>query len=121
MSDYIDFIDSNGNEWTRTTRFREAKETIAAQAAVIEAIKRGMCNLDPVIQWLINGCDVSEAVRELQIYNHLKNKAIAIPTDSKEIIAEVRRAEREKVIEKCVELGAIERDGVFAEEIRAIE
>lgn len=34
---------------------------------------------------------------------------------------EARREERERVIDKCVELGAIEHDGVFAEEIRATE
>ena len=42
MSDYIDFIDSNGDEWTRTNRFREVKETIAAQAAVIEKLREAL-------------------------------------------------------------------------------
>lgn len=95
--------------------------TIAAQAAVIESLKS-------MLDQLWNGC---ENLHDNALDEYDKGytramadsckEALALPTDSTQILAEVRRAEREKVIEKCIELGAIERDGVFAEEIRAME
>ena len=94
MSDYIDFIDSNGNEWTRTTRFREARETIAAQAAVIEKYRLLIatffhhydCNIP-------HQGMMAEAIDELRMYEP--------STDSTQILDEVRRAEREKCAKVC--------------------
>lgn len=86
----------------------EREETMYAQAAVIEKLREAL-----IAGWSLQ-CDFDDA-------RQLADDALAIPTDSTQMLDEVRRAEREKVIERCIELGAIERDGVFAEEIRAME
>ena len=94
MSDFIDFIDSNGNEWTRTTRFREAKETIAAQAAVIESLKEALHY--SLGAWEYDGVsdEHGSTFREA-------NNRCDTPTDSTQILAEVRRVEREKCAKVC--------------------
>lgn len=62
------------------------REQIAAQAAVIEKFKRA-----------IGDWDRAETSSELQSAEAGLLKALAIPTDSTQILAEVRRAERERV------------------------
>ena len=91
------------------------REQVAAQAAVIEKLREALIYAhDEAAGWL------EECTGE-DFNAPLINDALALSADSTQILAEVRRAEREKAIEKCVELGAIERDGVFAAEIRAME
>ncbi len=89
MTDYIDFKDENGNEWTRTNRFRDAKETIAAQAVVIEKLRGILTDLysefERTREW---GCLPMAMLRAKAV--------LAIPTDSTQILDEVRRAERER-------------------------
>lgn len=98
MTDYIDFIDSNGSEWTRTSRFREAKETIAAQAAVIEKLREALS----VAMWFApNHPTLPENKRRFDILK----ATLAIPTDSTQILDEVRRAERERVAQMFEESG----------------
>lgn len=94
MSDYIDFIDSNGNEWTRTNRFREAKETIAAQAAVIEKLREALTACVCAMQDHQAGIGITEIFDESEA---LGRKILVIQTDSTQILTEVRRAERERV------------------------
>lgn len=60
--------------------------TIAAQAAVIESLKRA-----------IGDWDRAETPSELQSAESGLLKALTIQTDSTQILAEVRRAERERV------------------------
>ena len=115
MSDYIDFIDSNGNEWTRTTRFREARETIAAQAAVIAALRahlKVIAGLQLCADNLMSNSDIAA-------------KALALSTDSTQILDEVRRAERERCAKVCE---GLKKKGIdyfmadsFAAAIRAME
>ena len=94
MSDYIDFIDSNGDEWTRTNRFREVKETIAAQAAVIEKLREALTACVCAMQDHQAGIGITEIFDKSEA---LGRKILATPTDSTQILAEVRRAERERV------------------------
>lgn len=90
--------------------------TIAAQAAVIERLREALDELVDLVQ------DIrAEEYKPDSFTCQPALAALAIPTDSTQILDEVRKKEREKVIERCIELGAIERDGVFAEEIRAME
>lgn len=104
MTDYIDFIDENGSEWTRTNRFREAKETIAAQAAVIEKLREA----------LLVSHDLSTST-----ITRLLN---TIPTDSTQVLAEVRRAEREKCAKRAEAYTYMSQNfNALAEEIRAME
>ena len=94
MSDYIDFIDSNGDEWTRTNRFREVKETIAAQAAVIEKLREALTACVCAMQDHQAGIGITEIFDKSEA---LGRKILAIPTESAQILADVRRAERERV------------------------
>jgi predicted RNase H-like nuclease (RuvC/YqgF family) len=66
-----------------TERWVESLESeiITLKSALREA-KNGLCNLDPVIQWLNNGCEVSEAVKELSVYEHLRCKTLATIDDA---------------------------------------
>ena len=54
----------------------EQRSRIKSLEDALREAKKGMCNLDPVIQWLNNGCEVSEAVKELSIYEHIRCKSI---------------------------------------------
>ena len=94
MTDYIDFIDSNGSEWTRTSRFREAKETIAAQAAVIEKLTKRLASTN-IIMEVVCAIHPDSACAKYELAENMN--ALATPTDSTQILAEVRRAEREQV------------------------
>ena len=100
MSGYIDFIDSNGNEWTRTTRFREAREAIAAQAAVIEKLREALTACVCAMQDHQAGIGITEIFDKSEA---LGRKILAIPTYSTQILAEVRRAERERVAQMILD------------------
>ena len=67
-----------------TQSIESMKETIAAQAAVIEKLREAL-----IAGWSLQ-CDFDDA-------RQLADDALAIPTDSTQILAEVRRAERERV------------------------
>ena len=83
MTNYIDLIDSNGNEWTRTSRFREAKETIAAQAAVIDKLAKRVASTNIILEVVCNIHPESVCAR----YELAENKnVLAIPTDSTQIL-----------------------------------
>ena len=105
-----DCSDTHGLAEYVINTLEDCGNTIAAQAAVIEKFKRA-----------IGDWDRAETPSELQSAESGLLKALAISTDSTQILDEVRLAEREKVIDKCVALGAIERDGVFSAVIRAME
>lgn len=94
------------------------REQVAAQAAVIEKLREALTACVCAMQDHQAGIGITEIFDKSEA---LGRKILATPTDSTQILTEVRRAEREKVIEKCIELGAIERDGVFADEIRSME
>ena len=83
--------------------------TIAAQAAVIEKL-RGI--LDVANEWFDE-----YAPQELLF---AVSEALAIPTDSTQILDEVRRAEREKCADLC-EKSDRYRGDYFASKIRAME
>ena len=101
MTNYIDFLESNGNECTRASRFREAKETIAAQAAVIGELREALTACVCAMQDHQAGIGITEIFDKSEA---LGRKILAIPTDSTQILAEVRRAEREKCAKVCEEL-----------------
>ena len=66
------------------------RETIAAQAAVIEKLREALS----VVMWFVpNHPTIPENKRRFGILK----AALAIPTDSTQILDEVRRAERERV------------------------
>ena len=130
MTDYIDFIDENGNYWTKTNRFREAKETIAAQGAVIEKLREALNNHHEI--GLGRGRDKSHSLAQLIIsgYKHgplcrITQEALAIPTDSTQILDEVRKQERERCAKVCEDQAnepeCTERAMYCAEAIRAME
>ena len=80
--------------------------TIAAQAAVIEKLRESL-NLHHEMG-LGLGRDKSDSLAQLIIsaYKHgllcrITEEALAIPSDSTQILAEVRRAEREKCAKVC--------------------
>lgn len=175
MSDYIDFIDSNGSEWTRTNRFRGARETIAAQAAEIAQLKEQVKFVQSesfrtqavsAQTFPTSAGDGDENTGNPNMYHESRNcleclnrevdaqtekiqaqaaviekllealtkiatarigkperwahalfsdekiavEALATPSDSTQILAEVRRAEREKCAKVCDRLSRKEKD-----------
>ena len=82
------------------------REQVAAQAAVIEKLREAL-----IAGWSLQ-CDFDDARR-------LADDALALSTDSTQILAEVRRAERERVAQMFEESG-IGGDHL-AEAIRAME
>lgn len=67
------------------------REQVAAQAAVIEKLREAL-----IAGWSLQ-CDFDDARR-------LADDALALSTDSTQILDEVRRAEREKCAKVCEEL-----------------
>lgn len=75
------------------------REQVAAQAAVIETIRahlKVIAGLQLCADNLMSNSDIAA-------------KALAIPTDSTQILAEVRRAEREKCAKVCDRLSRKEK------------
>ena len=111
---------------TDNAKSKQQREQVAAQAAVIESLKfalTGLLAYNPEQEW-IGGAENGyyQTVRTCLLKEIQQAKAaLSIPTDSTQILDEVRLAERQKVIDKCVALGAIERDGVFSAVIREME
>ena len=70
------------------------REQVAAQAAVIESLRDALS----VVMWFVpNHPTVHENKRRFDILK----AALAIPTDSTQILDEVRRAERERCAKVC--------------------
>ena len=121
MTNYIDFIDVNGSEWTRTNRFRDAKETIAAQAAVIEKLTKRLASTNILLE-AVCAINPDSACAKYELAENRN----AIPADSTQVLADVRRAERERVAQyienqslpNCYSEPCL---AEFAEEIRAME
>ena len=96
----------------------DVRTKVAAQAAVIEKLREAL-----IAGWSLQ-CDFDDARR-------LADEALAIPTDSTQILDEVRRAERERVDEQAARERIAERAEAYAymsqnfialaEEIRAME
>ena len=92
---------------------RELREQVAAQVAVIEKLREALS----VVMWFVpNHPTVPENKRRFDILK----EALAIPSDSTQILAEVRRAEREKCAKVCDE-NHWDDHRLFAEKIRAME
>ena len=91
------------------------REQVAAQAAVIEKLREALS----VVMWFVpNHPTVPENKRRFDILK----EALAIPTDSTQILAEVRRAERERVAQYVQQgTGDWMLGKKIAEEIRAME
>lgn len=101
------------------------KETIAAQAAVIEALKEALQKSRSVFDsYVIIHRDKtppdSEKAARNAFHRGVCNNALAIQTDSTQILDEVRRAEREKCADVC-EKSDRYRGDYFASKIRAME
>lgn len=96
-------------------KITKLRETIAAQAAVIEKLREALS----VVMWFVpNHPTVPENKRRFDILK----KALAIPTDSTQILDEVRRAERERVAERAEAYAYMSQNFIaLAEEIRAME
>lgn len=100
-------------------------ETIAAQAAVIEKLRDAFVH----IQEYWNG-DANEGAM-FDALTHIENvahEALSIPTDSTQILDEVRRAEREKCAKVCELVAGTRTERAFKSatelcsyEIRAME
>ena len=102
--------------------------TIAAQAAVIEKLREAIqeyldandpsefgCACDLDTEYLCGPCHAAKQQYPLQ-------KALSIPTDSTQILAEVRRAEREKCAKRAEAYAYMSKNfNALAEEIRAME
>ena len=88
------------------------REQVAAQAAVIVALRahlKVIAGLQLCADNLMSNSDIAA-------------KALSIPTDSTQILNEVRRAERERVAERAEVYAYISQNFiVLAEEIRAME
>ena len=87
--------------------FTQLKAANDAQAAVIEKLQGAL-----IAGWSLQ-CDFDDAMQ-------LADDALAIPTDSTQILDEVRRAEREKCAKVCDE-NHWDDHRLFAEKIRAME
>lgn len=100
------------------TEIEQLRETVAVQAAGIEKLREALS----VVMWFVpNHPTVPENKRRFDILK----EALAIPTDSTQILAEVRRAERERCAKVCEDQAnepeCTERAMYCAEAIRAME
>ena len=92
---------------TDNAKSKQQREQVAAQAAVIEKLREAL-----IAGWSLQ-CDFDDARR-------LADDALALSTDSTQILDEVRRAEREKCAKVCDE-NHWDDHRLFAEKIRAME
>lgn len=105
--------DSYGDALDCTLReITKLHKTIAAQAAVIESLRahlKVIAGLQLCADNLMSNSDIAA-------------KALAIPTDSTQILDEVRRAERERVAERAEAYAYMSQNFIaLAEEIREME
>ena len=77
-----------------TQSIESMKETIAAQAAVIEKLREALTACVCAMQDHQAGIGITEIFDKSEA---LGRKILAIPTESAQILADVRRAEREQV------------------------
>ena len=112
--DIVEILDryAEGDEFQRPIEtaieeITKLREQVAAQAAVIEKLQKAL-----IAGWSLQ-CDFDDA-------RQLADDALAIPTDSTQILDEVRRAERERCAKVCDE-NHWDDHRLFAEKIRAME
>ena len=77
-----------------TKSIESMKETIAAQAAVIERLTKRLASTNIIIE-VVCAIHPDSACAKYELAENMN--ALSIPTDSTQILAEVRRAERERV------------------------
>lgn len=102
-----------------TQSIKSMKETIAAQAAVIETLTKRLASTN-IIMGVVCAIHPDSACAKYELAENMN--ALAPLTDSTQILAEVRRAERERVAERAEAYAYMSQNFIaLAEEIRAME
>ena len=124
--DIVEILDkyAEGDEFQRPIEtaieeITKLREQVSAQAAVIEKLTKRLASTNMIIE-VVCAIHPDSACAKYELAENMN--ALAIPTDSTQILAAVRRAERERVAERAEAYAYMSQNFIaLAEEIRAME
>ena len=95
------------------------REQVAAQTAVIEKLTKRLASTNIIIE-VVCAIHPDSACAKYELAENMN--ALTIPTNSTQVLAEVRRAERERVAERAEAYAYMSQNFIaLADEIRSME